>query len=407
MLTNPCHRVHRLKNPIQHYAWGSKRAIADLTGRGTPSHRPEAELWMGAHPKAPSMVLCDDDEVALDHLIARCPEEILGPAVVQRFGAALPFLFKILAADAPLSIQAHPNREQARQGYARENREGVPLDAPQRNYRDDNHKPEILCALTDFWGLNGFRPLPDLQQKLNSYCPESLGKIFAALQNAPPPKALRHLFHHMMSLQGQELARTVDEALSQALKGNCDEPVSHWLEVLSEAYPGDIGLLAPLILNLIHLKPGQAVYLPAGQLHAYLEGVGVELMANSDNVLRGGLTPKHIDREELLAVLRFEATPPGMVDVQPVSATATWFRTPAEEFSLARIHLSHDAPHASLPQRNVEILFVTQGQLMMSLDNGGQRMPLSRGDSVLVPAAAGAYHLSGTAEIYQATVPQP
>ena len=404
---NPCHRVHRLKNPIQYYAWGSKRAIADLTGRATPSHRPEAELWMGTHPKAPSMVLCDDDEVALNHLIARCPEEILGPAVVQRFGAELPFLFKILAAEAPLSIQAHPNREQARQGYARENREAIPLDAPHRNYRDDNHKPEVLCALTDFWGLNGFRPLPDLQQKLNSYCPESLGRIFASLQNAPPPKALRHLFHHMMSLQGQDLSRTIDEALAQVPEENGDEPVSHWLQALSEAYPGDIGILAPLLLNLIHLKPGQAIYLPAGQLHAYLEGVGVELMANSDNVLRGGLTPKHIDREELLAVLRFEPTPPDTVDVQSISATATRFCIPAEEFTLARIHISRDTPHRSLMPRNVEILFVTQGQLMLSLDNGRQGMPLNRGDSVLIPAAAGGYRLSGTAEIYQATVPQP
>jgi len=402
---NPCQCAHRLKNPIQDYAWGSKFAIADFAGREVPSPRPEAELWMGAHPKAPSRVLWEGAEVPLNDLIARCPEEILSHQVVQRFGPELPFLFKILAADAPLSIQAHPNREQACSGYQRENRKKIPLDAPHRNYRDDNHKPEIFCALSDFWGLNGFRPLPDLNQQLNGYCPNSLGKFFGSLTDMPTRKVLRRLFLHMMSLQGQELARTIDEAVKQAHKIHRDEAVSHWMLQLAEAYPGDIGILFPIILNLIHLKPGEAIFLPAGQLHAYLNGVGVELMANSDNVLRGGLTPKHIDREELMRVLRFEPTPSRTVVAQPASTTETMFQTPAEEFALSRIHLTHDAPHASPAQRTVEILFVTQGQLVLELNNRGQQLQLTRGDSVLIPAAAGVYRLSGIAEIYRATVP--
>jgi mannose-6-phosphate isomerase len=176
---------------------------------------------------------------------------------------------------------------------------------------------------------------------------------------------------------------------------------------LAEAYPGDIGILAPIILNLIHMKPGQAIYLPAGQLHAYLKGVGIELMANSDNVLRGGLTPKHIDREELMHVLHFAPAPPEMVVAQPVSATETTFPTPAEEFALAQIHVTHDAPHASPRQRNVEILFVAEGDVLVASDNGEPPLPLTRGDSVLIPAAAGAYRLAGKAEIYRATVPPP
>jgi len=404
-LNNPCHRVHRLKNPIQYYAWGSKFAIADISGRKAPSTRSEAELWMGAHPKAPSKALCDGNEMALNDLIARCPEEILGRSVVQRHGPELPFLFKLLAADAPLSIQAHPNREQARSGFERENRENVPLDAPRRNYRDANHKPEILCALSDFWGLNGFRPLSDLRQNLKCYCPDSLGKVFDAFPSTASDKVLRHIFRHMMSLQGQELAQTIADAIKQAEKGRRDDAVAHWLLALAEAYPGDIGILAPIILNLIHLKPGQAIYLPAGQLHAYLKGVGVELMANSDNVLRGGLTPKHIDREELMRVLHFAPALPGMVVAQPVSATETTFQTPAEEFALCKLHISHDAPHASPRHRNVEILFVTKGEVLLTPDNGESPLPLTRGDSVLIPAATGAYNLSGKAEIFQATVP--
>ena len=404
-MTFPCNHAYHLKNPIQNYAWGSKFAIANLTGRATPTPRPEAELWMGAHPKAPSVVLYKGDEVVLSQLIARCPEEILGTNVVQRFGPQLPFLFKILAADAPLSIQAHPNREQARSGYQRENREAVPLDASHRNYRDDNHKPEILCALSDFWGLNGFRYLPEIQKMLNVYCPETLGKVFASLSLSAPDNHLKHLFSYMMFLQGKDLARTVDEAVAQAQIGDGDETVSHWILELAKAYPGDIGLLAPIILNLLHVKPGEAIYLPAGQLHAYLKGVGVELMANSDNVLRGGLTPKHIDREELMQVLRFEPTDPRIVVPQPVSATQTRYRTPAEEFALALIRLSQGAPYTARAQRNVEIFFVTRGQAMMVLDKGEQQVHLKRGDSVLIPAAAGAYRLSGEAEIYQATVP--
>ncbi len=174
-------RMRRLKNPIQNYAWGSKTAIAGLTGRNGPSTKPEAEMWMGAHPKAPSMVICNGDTMTLSDLIATYPNEILGEGVARRFGNQLPFLFKVLAAAEPLSIQAHPNQKQARTGYERENRAGIPLDAPHRNYRDANHKPEILCALTEFWGLNGFRTIEDLRRQLQGYCPDTLAIFFASL----------------------------------------------------------------------------------------------------------------------------------------------------------------------------------------------------------------------------------
>jgi mannose-6-phosphate isomerase len=173
------HRLRRLENPVQNYAWGSKTAIADLTGRHVPSLKPEAELWMGAHPKAPSQVVCNGNTMTLGDLIARYPQEILGGRVARRFGNQLPFLFKVLAATEPLSIQAHPNQDQARSGYARESRAGIPLDASQRNYRDDNHKPEIICALTEFWGLNGFRAIEDLRRLLECYCPDSLADFFS------------------------------------------------------------------------------------------------------------------------------------------------------------------------------------------------------------------------------------
>ena len=398
-------RIRRLQNPVMPYAWGSRTAIADLTGRPAPSPQPEAELWMGAHPKAPSQVICNGRTVSLRDWIAQAPEAVLGENVMRRFGNELPFLFKVLAAAEPLSIQAHPNMAQARTGYERENRAGIPLDAPQRNYRDGNHKPEILCALTEFWGVNGFRAIDDLHRQLKRYCPDTLALFFDELDRTRPEKTLRHLFARMLELQGQTKNNTIAEALDRAATAWPEDPISGWVLKLSAAYPGDIGILAPIILNLVELMPGQAMYLPAGQLHAYLEGVGIELMANSDNVLRGGLTPKHIDRDELLAVLCFQSSDPGVMRAQPISPTEACFLTSAAEFSLAKLTITTGCRHEALPKRNIEILIVLDGRATLEVVDTGEEFPLHRGDSLLIPAAAAAYRISGQAEIYKATVP--
>jgi mannose-6-phosphate isomerase len=400
-----CNHILRLENPVQYYAWGSKNAIADLTGRDLPSPKPEAELWMGAHPKAPSMVMSGEGTVALNELIARHPREILGEGVAREFAGQLPFLFKVLAADQPLSIQAHPDHDQARMGFDRENQAGIPLDAPHRNYRDNNHKPEIICALTDFWGLSGFRPLEDLLRRLRRYCRRSLQSFIVTLHNAPPEHGLRQMFQHLLSLQGRERDRTIAEAVGQAAHDDALEPVSQWILKLEKAYPGDIGVLAPVLLNLIHLRPEQALYLPAGHLHAYLEGVGIELMANSDNVLRGGLTPKHIDRAELMRVLQFEPRNPAVMKAERLSRTVARFSTPTHEFALEIVAIAPDAPHEAPRHHNVEILLVTDGEATLQNDPADKPMHLARGDSVLIPAAAGAYGLTGHATIYRATVP--
>ena len=398
-------RIRRLQNPVMPYAWGSRTAIADLTGRPVPSPQPEAELWMGAHPKAPSQVIYNGRTVSLRDWIAQAPEAVLGENVIQRFGNQLPFLFKVLAAAEPLSIQAHPNMAQARTGYERENRAGIPLDAPQRNYRDGNHKPEILCALTEFWGVNGFRAINDLRRQLKRYCPDTLALFFDELDRTRPEKTLRHLFARMLELQGQTKNNTIAEALDRATTASPEDPISRWVLKLSAAYPGDIGILAPIILNLVELMPGQAMYLPAGQLHAYLEGVGIELMANSDNVLRGGLTPKHIDRDELMGVLCFQSSDPGVIRAQPISPTEACFLTSAAEFSLAKLTITTGCRHEALPNRNIEILIVLDGQATLEVVDTDEEFPLHRGDSLMIPAAAPAYHISGQAEIYKATVP--
>ncbi len=406
-MTIGAENVQRLNNPVQHYAWGSRTAIADLTGRTHPTSKPEAEMWMGAHPKSPSMIVDGDHSASLKSLIDRFPEEILGKSVSRRFDRQLPFLFKVLAAAEPLSIQAHPNRVQARRGFDRENQAGIPLDAPHRNYRDANHKPEVICALTEFWGVNGFRTIDDLQRQLGQFCPGTFAKILASLQALSPNEALRLLFETMLNMPTTEKERAISEAIARAESNRPQDPISSWLIKLQKAYPGDIGILAPVILNLVCLAPGQAMYLPAGQLHAYLDGVGIELMANSDNVLRGGLTPKHIDQAELMRVLLFEPRDPGVMTAQAVSPTEARYITPAKEFCLSKVTVAAGKSHASPEQRNVEILLLMKGRATLKTGNEADTLMLQKGDSVLVPAAAGGYRLTGEAVIYKATVPEP
>jgi mannose-6-phosphate isomerase len=350
------------------------------------------------------MVCSNGQAIPLNALIERYPREILGESAVRRFGPHLPFLFKVLAAAEPLSIQAHPDRDQARAGFDRENRAGISLDAPHRNYRDDNHKPEVICALTPFWGMNGFRPFDDLHRQLTRFCPESLAAPLGLSPGTVPPQDLKRLFNHILALKGREKELVIAQALEHARTKGADDPIARWLLKLEAAYPGDIGILTPIILNLVRLEPGQAMFLPAGQLHAYLEGTGIELMANSDNVLRGGLTPKHIDREELLRVLDFAPTETCIMSARAVSRSEVFYPTPAEEFSLSTINVTPGTAHEAPAEHGVEILLVTGGATTLESARTGN-LPLSRGESVLVPAAAGAYRLVGRAEVFKATVP--
>jgi mannose-6-phosphate isomerase len=396
----------RLENPILNYAWGSRRAIAELLGNPTPAPQPEAEMWMGAHPKAPSVVLVGAERVALDTLVKWHPEAILGKAAARRFENRMPFLFKVLAAAAPLSIQAHPNKRQALEGFARENDLGLALDAPQRNYRDANHKPEIICALSTFWALSGFRAADAINRLLRRYCPHSFAQIAGGMATAGDADRLQNFLQTMLALPLAQRRHLLDEACQHAAGQPASDASAAWILRLSQDYPEDIGALAPLWLNLLKLDPGEAVFLPAGQLHAYLEGVGIELMANSDNVLRGGLTPKHIDIAELMQVLSYAPTEPqARVPITP-SVTETIYATPAEEFRLAVLTPTESQPYQGSDRRNVEILLMTEGAADISNADGGPSLRLQKGDSVLIPAAAPAYRLYGRARIFKAAVPQ-
>jgi mannose-6-phosphate isomerase len=392
-----------LDNPVQNYAWGSRTAIAELLGRPLPAAEAEAELWIGAHPRAPSRI-CDPPGLGtLAAAIEADPVGLLGPDVCERFGNELPFLLKVLAAAEPLSIQAHPNREQARRGWHRENDEGIPLDAPRRNYRDPNHKPELVCALSSFVALKGFRPPADIASGLAPVAGPELRLEVGRLDRERTSAALRALFTRLMTLEEEEREALIQRALAEADRRGRREPAWEWVTRLHARYPGDIGVLAPLYLNLVTLAGEEALFLPAGELHTYLEGTAVEIMANSDNVLRGGLTPKHIDVPELLAVLTFEGRPPEVLHPQAAGRSETVFRTPTEEFELGLLRVSRDGPHVSPPGRGVEILLGLEGEAVLRAT--GRDLPLGRGSAVFVPATTRSYAIEGEARLVRARVP--
>jgi mannose-6-phosphate isomerase len=392
-----------LENPIQNYAWGSRTAIAELLGRQAPSPLPEAELWIGAHPKAPSRVVAPEGLFTLDRAIQDDPVRLLGHEVCDRFGNELPFLLKVLAAAAPLSIQAHPDHEQARQGWARENAEGVPLDAPRRNYKDPNHKPELVSALTPFTALEGFRPLDDVARRLEPVARPEIAPELGRLAREQTPLALRALFARLMTLDPEERGPVLARATGEAARRRADDPAWEWVTRLLEHHPGDVSALAPLYLNLVTLAPGEALFLPAKELHSYLEGTAVEIMANSDNVLRGGLTPKHIDVPELLSTLVFEGRTPAILKPVESGPGERSYRTPAREFELGFLEVAPDRPYAPSPGRGVEILLGLAGEVRIVA--GGETLDLGRGRSVLVPAVLPSYALEGEGRVCRARVP--
>ena len=321
----------KLDNPIQHYAWGSKTAIARLQGRRAATE-PEAELWIGAHPQAPSAVTVAGRRVTLDRLVADRPAEMLGP-VTERFGRELPFLLKVLAVAEPLSIQAHPSLVQAAEGFAREEEAGTAPDAPNRNYRDRNHKPELAVALEPYWMMSGFRPYAKLVRHLEAVGVPQLQAAIAALRRRPTERALGALLATVLQLNDRQRAdlvsRTESHAAGQLRGDDCGsnpedsgssslslteaESAARWVQRLAASYPGDAGVLSPYLLNVVRLAPGEGTFTGAGTLHAALSGTAVELQANSNNVLRGGLTVKYVDVPELLRVARFVPSGRGRV----------------------------------------------------------------------------------------------
>jgi mannose-6-phosphate isomerase len=393
-----------LENTIQEYAWGSYTAIAKLLGKKTPSDVPQAEIWMGAHPRASSMIRCEGSAISLEEQISKYPENILGKSTAEKFDNKLPYLFKVLAAAKPLSIQAHPSSVQAREGFKRENDLNISKDAPNRNYKDGNHKPECICALTTFWAMNGFRKISDILSLVKKVCPNSLGKELNGLEKKQDTYGLKQFFKFLMTLGQKEKKKVLSETINNAQKYSKFDPVFEWIIKLSKEYPGDIGILSPTILNLICLEPGEAMFLFSGELHAYLEGLGIELMANSDNVLRGGLTPKHVDVPELLKVVNFEERDIKILQCEEKTSNECIYPSKAEEFILSVISVDSKKNYTSSSGMSAEILLCTDGQAIITDFGNDEDVFLKKGKSILVPASVTTYGIKGKAVIYKAKV---
>ena len=396
-----------LKNTVQEYAWGSYTAIPELLGNDSPASAPQAELWMGAHPKAPSMATCSGKQKSLLELIKKHPKAMLGEKVAKKFQNRLPYLFKVLAAAKPLSIQAHPSVDQARTGFERENRLGIPFDGFNRNYKDDNHKPECICALSAFWALNGFRKISAMMSLLERVCPPALEKALILLRENPDSVGLKQFFHTLMTMDRQSQKQVVEDAVKKAHPVKEEDRAYQWMIDLNQEYPGDVGVFSPIILNLICLEPGQAMFLPAGTLHAYLEGVGIELMANSDNVLRGGLTPKHVDVKELLNVLNFEECDTNILDARRINPCEHRYDSFAEEFALSVINVKTgtDDYISDNDKKSIEILLCTNGDAVVADFAENKGIHIKKGRSILIPAAVKKYRIRGDAVFYKAAVP--
>jgi mannose-6-phosphate isomerase len=389
-----------MRNGIQRYDWGSRSAIPALLGL-PPANDPQAEMWIGAHPAEPSVL--ESSDCSLITAIAHDPVRMLGESVIAQFGPRLPYLLKVLAADRPLSLQAHPSAAQAALGYARENAAGVPVGAPTRNYKDPSHKPELICALTEFHGLYGFRDPEAILALTRQLAVPRLQQLVSPLQRDQTSAGMSSVFSALLQLDEEKLIpllADVRHSCHQRITGGSEYEAEYQTVLqLSDRFGADAGVLVALLMNRITLRPGTALYVPARKLHAYLSGVGVEIMANSDNVLRGGLTAKHVDLRELTRVLDFSTDSPTLVE-PIITSDGEWiYQTPSPEFRLSRIEI--DGQWRPLHHPGPQILLAVDGDLRVR-DKHGDDLTLGRGRSIWIPAADQEVSITGRGTVFRA-----
>lgn len=352
--------MFKLEGKVQHYAWGGRGFLPELLGVSNNENRPFAEYWMGIHPSAPSSIITEGERNDLAELIRNSRDQFLGSEVLKHF-TELPYLLKILDVREMLSIQVHPTKEEAKKGFEKENLQGIPLDASNRNYRDANHKPEMMVALGDFWLLHGFQPEQQLRATL-SKVPE-----FNALLNIFKEKGYRALYKFVMEMSQKEVDRMLSPLAARILPAYEVNEIpksspDFWAARAMNTYPDrfDRGIFSIYFFNLVNLKKGEAIFQGAGLPHAYLEGQNVELMSNSDNVLRGGLTPKHVDVTELMKHTSFDPIHPQKME--PImSGFEKRFICPVPDFSLSMVTLKAGENY-TVETTGPEILFVLEGE---------------------------------------------
>lgn len=410
-----------LQGRIRDYAWGSLNAIPGLFGFGA-AEQPVAELWMGAHPSAPSFLAEDctlgvyapdvesgiDSRLTLLDAIQQSPEEMLGSDVVTRYGPHLPFLLKVIAPARPLSLQVHPSLTQAHEGFAREDAAGMDRACPERSYPDANHKPEMAYAITRFEAIVGFRSPRRILSVLAGLDTALTDAIYRCINNAPNAEGVRSAFAALLAQETRPLAQAVGDVVAAVVRraeagGSPSPRADAIVRKLATYYPGDPGVVASLLLNPVTLQPGEALFTPAGTVHAYLEGLAVEVMASSDNVLRAGLTTKHIDVPELLNVISTVAAPPIRIAPERISAVQSTFYVPVDDFELSVIELRDAQKKESVRGYGPRIILCLRGAVEMWARD--RRIVVNKGQAVFVEAADGPITVRGAGLLVQADAP--
>jgi mannose-6-phosphate isomerase len=369
-------KIYKLQGTAQHYAWGGSHFIPALLGIQNVEGKPYAEYWMGAHPSAPGKFETDGEFLSWYDLIQKDPVKYLGEKVYGKFGE-LPYLFKVLDVKEMLSIQVHPTKKEAAKGFDREEAAGIPINAPHRNYKDRNHKPEVMVALSDFWLLHGFKKEDELKETLQSV-PE-----FASLIPVFDKEGYYGLYKAVMEMPTEQADEILRPIVERELQSNhFRTKPGYWVKKLYEnGFDGrniDRGIFSIYFFNIVELAPGQAIFQGAGVPHAYLEGQNIELMANSDNVLRGGLTPKHIDVPELLKHIVFEGIQPNVLNPAVSDDGEINYPLPVDDFAISAIELQ-DRQEYENESKSAEIFLVMTGKVTT-----GNELLCKRGEAFVV-----------------------
>ncbi len=411
--------IYRMLNRAQHYAWGDGISIPSLLSSPNTDKKSYAEYWMGAHPKLSSKIEYDGSIRSLYDMIEEHSDQFLGDTVQLHFKPPLPYLLKLLAPGAALSIQVHPNLEQAQKGFERENGANIAINSNQRTYRDANHKAEIICAITNFSALCGFRPLDEAHGYIEAIASAGLAtnicRYLSSLSSIE--EFYRAIMHSLDRSATREIVTAARQYASSVLSDDSHKNITspwYWITILQQQFPDDIGLLAPLYLNIINLKPSEALFLPPNIIHSYLRGFGLELMSNSDNVIRGGLTSKWIDVPELLATSLFESFIPPIITPQrspaDMMSEIAYYPVPLKDFTLRQI-IIRPTEQITLPQADLspsfdrigpEIWFSLRGTAYFEAEH--ETIGLRQGASLFIAANNKGYTISGDATLYNAAI---
>jgi len=395
-------KIYKLKGKVLHYAWGGYEFIPALLGMPNTEHKPFAEYWMGAHPLAPSELITPQGAVSLYAVIQQDPASVISEKVYERFGE-LPYLLKVQDVREILSIQVHPSKAEAEKGFDREEAEGIPINAPNRNYKDRNHKPEMMVALSEFWLLHGFRQKAAIEQIMQDI-PE-----FRVLLPYFKREGLKALYQFVMEMEQPEINALLTNLIKREIRRKNDGELTKtmpgwWVSRLYESKDaiGDIdrAIFSIYFFNIVKVNPGEAVFQGAGIPHAYLEGQTIELMANSDNVLRAGLTPKHVDVPELMKHTLFESVVPDIMQGNSVQTGEKIYPCPVADFGIAKIELSASLSYSN-STTSLEIIIVTDGGALIN-----NTLVLKRGEAVAILAGESyTIEASGDSTLFKAFVP--